>query len=411
MYAAIYCRKSVNTLQGESIQSQLEHCRACLRMHRSAEDARQARVYRDEGFSGAGLKRPAMQQLLRDIRGGCISCVVCYRLDRISRNVSDFTALMEEFSRYHVGFLCAAESFDTRQPMGRAMLYMASVFAQLERETIGERVRDNMYTLAADGRWLGGKPPFGYELRRTSPPYARTALVPDAETFPLVQQLFEAVLRRGELADAVQLGAALSEMAGCTVNRRFLRRLFTNPVYAAADAAAGEALLRQGYEVLFPMQAHCDRGIMVYGRHPNHPRAENLISAAAGTHPAVCSGRDWSALSDLLRRSPPQNRQPVGILNGILQCHLCGGPMECKRRSGREGQFDYICRTKNRSHGCCCGNLVGALADDAVWTHLAKQSGISPVQPYPFALQRSLAALLIQQASWDGETLHMLLRR
>ena len=70
MYAAIYCRKSVNTLQGESIQSQLEHCRACLRMHRSAEDARQARVYRDEGFSGAGLKRPAMQQLLRDIRGG-----------------------------------------------------------------------------------------------------------------------------------------------------------------------------------------------------------------------------------------------------------------------------------------------------------------------------------------------------
>ncbi len=411
MYAAIYCRKSVNTLQGESIQSQLEHCRACLAIHRSAEEAQQARVYRDEGFSGAGLKRPAMQQLLRDIRGGHVSCVVCYRLDRISRNVGDFTALMEEFAKCRVSFLCAAESFDTQQPMGRAMLYIASVFAQLERETIGERVRDNMYTLAADGRWLGGKPPFGYRLQRTSPPYARTSLAADRDTFPLVQQLFGAVLRRGEIEDALELAASLPKPNGWTITKRFLRRLFTNPVYAAADAAAGAALSAQGCRVLFPMAEHCDTGMLVYGRHPNRPHTDHLISAAVGAHPAVCSGADWCKLCGLWRRSAPSQRQPVGMLNGLLHCGLCGGPMECKRRSGREGQFDYICRTKNRLHRCHCANLVGAAADDAVWKLLAEAAGLSHTMQYPFALRQSLAVLLIQQAGWDGDMLHIFLRR
>ncbi len=88
--------------------------------------------------------------------------LVCYRLDRISRNVSDFSALIEELNDRNISFVCIKEEFDTSKPMGKAMMYIASVFAQLERETIAERVRDNMLMLARTGRWLGGTTPLGY---------------------------------------------------------------------------------------------------------------------------------------------------------------------------------------------------------------------------------------------------------
>ncbi len=83
-------------------------------------------------------------------------------MDRISRNVADFSSTLEELQSYGVDFVSIKEQFDTTSPIGRAMIYTASVFAQLERETIAERVRDNMIELAKNGYWLGGAPPFGY---------------------------------------------------------------------------------------------------------------------------------------------------------------------------------------------------------------------------------------------------------
>lgn len=102
------------------------------------------------------------QKMLRDIKLNKPEYVVCYRLDRISRNVSDFSSLIEDLNSYNISFVCIKEEFDTSKPMGKAMMYIASVFAQLERETIAERVRDNMLMLARTGRWLGGTTPTGF---------------------------------------------------------------------------------------------------------------------------------------------------------------------------------------------------------------------------------------------------------
>ena len=100
--------------------------------------------------------------MLKQCRQRQIRCIVCYRLDRISRNVGDFSALIDELNRLDITFNSISEKFDTTSHMGRAMMYIASVFAQLERETIAERIHDNMLELAKDGRWLGGNPPTGY---------------------------------------------------------------------------------------------------------------------------------------------------------------------------------------------------------------------------------------------------------
>ena len=159
---AIYSRKSKFTGKGESIGNQIELCREYIRANHGQADADAAAVYEDEGFSGGNLERPAFKRMLRAARERKFKAVVVYRLDRISRNISDFSGLIEELSRLDIAFVSIKEQFDTGTPMGRAMMYIASVFSQLERETIAERIRDNMHELAKTGRWLGGTTPTGY---------------------------------------------------------------------------------------------------------------------------------------------------------------------------------------------------------------------------------------------------------
>ena len=159
---AIYSRKSKFTGKGESIGNQIELCRAYIRMNEGENAAEKAVVYEDEGFSGGNLNRPAFKEMMKAVKAKQHSAVIVYRLDRISRNISDFAGLIEELGRLKVDFISIREHFDTSQPMGRAMMYIASVFSQLERETIAERIRDNMRELAKTGRWLGGVTPTGF---------------------------------------------------------------------------------------------------------------------------------------------------------------------------------------------------------------------------------------------------------
>src|SRR3712207_6543568 len=119
-------------------------------------------IYEDEGFSGSNINRPKFKELLLDVKKNKFNVLICYRLDRISRNVADFSSTLELLQSNNISFVSIKEQFDTSTPMGRAMMYISSVFAQLERETIAERVRDNMYELARTGRWLGGMPPYGF---------------------------------------------------------------------------------------------------------------------------------------------------------------------------------------------------------------------------------------------------------
>ena len=87
-----------------------------------------------------------------------------YKLDRISRSILDFSNMMNLFQQYQVEFVSSTEKFDTSTPMGRAMLNICIVFAQLERETIQKRVSDAYYSRSQKGFRMGGKPPYGYRL-------------------------------------------------------------------------------------------------------------------------------------------------------------------------------------------------------------------------------------------------------
>lgn len=159
---AIYVRQSVKNEDSISIQTQIEIC-----ARKVNKEISECKVYSDEGYSGSNLNRPRFEEMMRDVRNGLIGVVVVYKLDRISRSLLDFFQTYAEFNKYNVEFVSCNEQFDTSNPMGKAMLSIIVVFAQLEKETIQLRIRDNYYARGEKGFYLGGRPPFGYNKVKT----------------------------------------------------------------------------------------------------------------------------------------------------------------------------------------------------------------------------------------------------
>ena len=171
---AIYARQSIDKKDSISIDTQIEFCRRFA-------GTEECRVYTDKGWSGKNIDRPEFQRLLSDIKRGSITKLVVYKLDRISRSLNDFSNLMELFRQYNVEFASTVETFDTSTPIGRAMLGIIMVFAELERENILMRVKDNYYARGEKGLYLGGPPTFGFDKVPTSLGGIKTSvLIPNA---------------------------------------------------------------------------------------------------------------------------------------------------------------------------------------------------------------------------------------
>lgn len=415
---AIYSRKSKQTDRGESIGNQIELCRQYIRAHFGERDAENARVYEDEGFSGGTLARPRFQQMMKDAAAAPFRAVVVYRLDRISRSVGDFAGLIDTLEGLGIGFISIREQFDTTCPMGRAMMYVSSVFSQLERETIAERIRDNMLELSRSGRWLGGVTPTGFRsesFQKNNKTICRLQPVPEEQR--LVRQIFDCFLKTQSLTGTE---AALSERGERTKNGRpftrwTLRGILTNPVYLRADGAARDYLREIG-AVLCAEEAAFDgsRGIMVYnrtarrrggGQKPNPP--EQWI-AAVGEHPGLIPGRDWVRVQRLLEQNRQKGyrrpRSRTALLSGALRC-ACGAYMRPKAL--RNGNFCYMCTAKERSRRreCNVKNCPGGV-DALVLEQIAALSdpealaiALEPAQIAPAPEQAELCAALRENAA------------
>jgi DNA invertase Pin-like site-specific DNA recombinase len=162
---AIYTRKSTEhnlDLEFNSLDAQREACEAYIKSQAHEGWRLIAGRYDDGAFSGASLQRPALQQLLGEIRAGKIDVVVVYKVDRLTRSLADFAKLVELFDQHGVSFVSITQSFNTTSSMGRLTLNVLLSFAQFEREVIGERVRDKIAASKRKGIWVGGPVPLGY---------------------------------------------------------------------------------------------------------------------------------------------------------------------------------------------------------------------------------------------------------
>src|SRR6266404_2630474 len=212
---AIYTRKSTEynlELAFNSLDAQREACEAYIKSQAHEGWRLIPGRYDDGAFSGASLDRPALQQLLADVRASKIDIVLVYKVDRLTRSLADFAKLIELFDTHGVSFVSVTQSFNTSSSMGRLTLNVLLSFAQFEREVIGERVRDKIAASKRKGIWVGGPVPLGYAA------VAKKAIIvpADAET---VRAIFTRYLELG----AVQALAEDLERRGISTRQRQLK--------------------------------------------------------------------------------------------------------------------------------------------------------------------------------------------
>ena len=195
MVIGSYPRKSVYRDNSESVSVQAQLCKDYAGILFKDQDIT-FRVYdKDEGFSGKNTNRPSFQELMADVKAHKLDIIMVYKLDRISRNVQEFSEMFATFQKYGVSFVSVKESFDTNTPIGRTVMYILAAFAQLERENTSERVADNMQALGTAGYWTGGRLPAGMtSIQKTVDGKKHSFLTVDEDRIGLVHTLYSLLL-------------------------------------------------------------------------------------------------------------------------------------------------------------------------------------------------------------------------
>jgi site-specific DNA recombinase len=300
---AIYTRKSTEVgleQNFNSLDAQREACLAYIQSQRHEGWKCMPTHYDDGGFTGGNMDRPALKRLLADIEAGQIDCVVCYKLDRLSRSLLDFARIIGILEKHHVAFVSITQQFNSATSMGRLVLNVLLSFAQSEREIISERTRDKIAATRRKGKWSGGLPVLGYDV---DPQVLRLVVNPNEAT--RVRAIFDLYLKHQGLLPVVRelerrgwrtkalVTRKRRKMGGQPCTKTSLHKLLTNATCAG--------------KLRYKTELH------------------------TGEHPAIVDPRKWQKVQELLKRNRHQRsteRNGSGaILKGLLHCRPCGCAM------------------------------------------------------------------------------------
>lgn len=396
LFDAIYTRQSVDRIDSISVESQVEFCK------KEVTDG-QYRVYTDKGYSGKNIDRPAFKELMRDIELGKIRRVVVYRLDRISRSVLDFANVIDVFQKHNVDFVSTMEKFDTGTPIGKAMLMIVMIFAQLERETIQQRVIDAYSSRSKRGFYMGGRVPFGFELKETLIDGIRTKMYDpiesEAEIVRLIFSLYsEPQTSLGDIMRYLEEHGILKR-DGKLFNRSRLRDLVINPVYVKADYQVYDFFKAQGTNIAnIPEDFIGTNGAYLYSGDTKKRKTVSLEghTLVIAPHEGLVDSKTW-----IKCRSKCLNNQSVAKpvkakatwLAGKIKCAHCGYALTAKiyRCKTKTDNRYYLCNNKYNAGGCNFGSLDADIVDGIVFEEMQKKLAefkiLSPQKREGFNLQ------------------------
>ncbi|WFD11028.1 recombinase family protein [Tepidibacter hydrothermalis] len=382
---AIYSRKSKLTEKGDSIQNQIDLCKQHIN---NKFNACEFIIYEDEGYSGGNANRPQFKLMIEDAKKNKFDILICYRLDRVSRNISDFSGTIELLNNHNISFISVKEQFDTSTPMGRAMMYIASVFAQLERETIAERIRDNMLSLARSGRWLGGQTPTGFKSEpiiyydSDMNKKKMYKLSPIKDELSMVKNLYSKYIELKSLSklESFTLQNNIKTKNNKDFDKSSLKSILTNPVYAIADELVYEYFKNNNCDIPSPKSDfNSNHSIITYNKQSKTKKNTTLRRdksdwiIAIGKHKGIIPSDNWIKVQYLLesnsKKAPRLNTGSIGLITPLLICKECGSKMRVSvyRRKGVTYYY-YRCLMKERSKGSRCNskNLLGSMADEMI---------------------------------------------
>lgn len=355
----IYARQSVDKKDSISIETQVEFCKYECR-------GEQFKTYIDKGFSGKNTKRPAFSQMMKEIEQGNIKKVIVYKLDRISRSLIDFTQMIALFQKNHVEFVSAQEKFDTSVPIGNAMLNITMIFAQLERETIQQRVKDNYYTRVKSGYAMGGPIPYGFDKIKIDINGKKTSsYIEQKQTSDIVKYMFlEYICRNKSLGSISEqlFVKGIKSPKGAYWNSSAVSRILHNPVYVKADSTIYEYYKNNGVNVTNEKDEFTGKnGCYFYGKRTSNERKYTNLEQQFLTiapHKGFIDSAIFLNCQNKLKKNIQIKNMGKGKytwLTGIAKCGKCGYAMCVVSSKTKEGKtFYFTC--KGKSSHCCEGH-------------------------------------------------------
>lgn len=359
MKIAIYARQSKWVEDSESIETQISLCKdSCTSIYKEAEFI----TYIDEGFSGRTTNRPEFQTLLEDIELNKIDCVAVYRLDRVSRSVLDFSNLITLLRQKNISFISIKEQFDTSTFMGETAMYISSIYAQFESDITSQRVKDNTYSLASKGYWLGGICPLGYKSTKTKEvdiynknnkkTYHMLAIKEeDAEVLIFI---FDEYLK---LRSGTLVAERLNELNFKTKRgNKWTSNAINNVLNNITPVKCTEEVVKYLDEKNIQLNGEPDgiHGIIAFGKNKD----EEIYTV--GKHVGIIDGDTWLQAQKILGDKKAQYRRSANkdIFRKNLKCGICGSNMYRFYKSAKEGQKPtyYRCNNKKRYGKDFCKN-------------------------------------------------------
>ena len=283
--------------------------------------------YDDGGFSGGNINRPSLQRLLRDVEAGKVNMIVVYKIDRLTRSLTDFSKMVDIFDKHHCSFVSVTQNFNTADSMGRLTLNMLLSFAQFEREISGERIRDKVAASKKKGIWMGGCVPYGYE------PIKRKLVIKPDEA-KAIKFMFEKYL---EYKSPLAVAKLMEEAGMKTFARASIDRMLRNPIYMGK-------IKHQG--VLYD-----------------------------GQHEAIVSEEIFNAAQNVVAEKPKKQRtcmydkNEVGIMRCLLTCGCCHASMTPTSSQAHGIKRYYYTSTVAKRYGhhkCKNGSVPVATMDECM---------------------------------------------
>jgi DNA invertase Pin-like site-specific DNA recombinase len=332
-YDAIYARQSIDKKGSLSIQGQIDKCRMLC-------EGANVKEYPEGGKSGKDTERPVLQELIKDIEGGIIKRVIVYKLDRLTRSVRNFYELYEKFKKFNVAFVSVNDSFETDSTMGRAMMGILAVFAQMERENIVQRVTDNYYyRITERGSWPGGKCPFGFRIGKNKEGYK--TLIQNKYELKAVKKMFK-MYASNEGTSLTKIVNTLRDEGYRTKNDSVISasaisKTLQYLVYVKADECLYKYLYTRGFKILSPIEkwdgkrsAHT---IGKNGKAVSTKSNNNELSVYVTNFAGIIDSATFITVHDRLSRNEQLGRgngdSPIGELAGLLKCEKCGYSIKC----------------------------------------------------------------------------------
>ena len=347
IYCAIYTRKSTSEGLDQdftSLDAQREAGESYINSQKHEGWIGLQERYDDGGFTGANIERPALQKLLADIKEHKIDCVVVYKVDRLSRSLMDFAQVLEFFDKNNVAFVSVTQAFNTNTSMGRLTLNILLSFAQFEREIISERTKDKMGAARKHGKWLGGRPPFGYDRDIEN----KKLLINKTEA-GLVKQIFELYLKNNSL---LQVANILNEKGHRS--RPGIRK----DGKPFGDKKYGVTQIQSIIKNVLYIGKVCYAGQIYDGQHEAIIDEETFKKAQE------------KLKQNRVERKATKNTECTALLSHLLHCKTCGSFMfhtYTLKKTKHKYRY-YVCSSaqKRGYHSCPTKSINAQAIEDAI---------------------------------------------